>query len=189
MASLRKRGSVWYYRHVDSDGRRVEKRGCADKRATEDMARAAETQTARARAGLVNPRDAAYARHEARPLSEHLAAFRDALADKGGTRSHALVTSHRAGRVLELAKATRISDLSISRAHKALAALRSEGLGQETINHYIRAVKAFSRWLQRDGRSREHALAHMSTTTSHGDIRRRRRALTPDCHQTRKTGS
>jgi integrase len=54
------------------------------------------------------------------------------------------------------------------------------GLGQETINHHIRAVKGFSRWLWRDGRAREHHLAHLSISSSEGDRRRTRRALTPD---------
>ena len=54
------------------------------------------------------------------------------------------------------------------------------GLGQETINHHIRAVKAFSRWLWKDGRAREHHLAHLSTASPEADRRRRRRALTPD---------
>ena len=42
-----------------------------------------------------------------------------------------------------LAGIRRVSDLSLSKAQAAMAALRSEGLGTETINHHVRAVKAF----------------------------------------------
>jgi integrase len=56
--------------------------------------------------------------------------------------------------------------------------LRDEDLGQETIIHHIRAVRAFSRWLWRDGRAREHHLAHLTTSSSEGDRRHVRRALT-----------
>ena len=42
------------------------------------------------------------------------------------------------------------------------------------------AVKGFSRWLWRDGRAREHALAHISTSNPEADRRRQRRALTPE---------
>ncbi len=82
------------------------------------------------------------------------------------------------GKMLELAKATRIADLNLSKALEAVKALRDEGFGAETVNSYIRAVKGFVRWLWRDGRAREHALVHLATTK--GDLRHPRRALTPD---------
>ena len=90
------------------------------------------------------------------------------------------MTEHRAHRVLNFAKAKRISDLSLSKALDALGTLRDEGLSIETINHHIRAVKAFSRWFWKDGRSREHALAHLATNNPEADRRRKRRALTPE---------
>ena len=55
--------------------------------------------------------------------------------------------------MLDLAKAKRISDLSLSKALEAVQALREAGLSQETINHHVRAVKGFSRWLWSDGRA------------------------------------
>ena len=180
MASLRKRGRLWYFRFVDADGVERERKGCTDKRATVELARAAESEAAKIRAGVTDPKAIAYGVQESRALADHLADFRKALEDKGGTRKHAMVTAHRAERILALAKARRLSDLSLSKALYALATLRDEGLGAETINHHVRAVKAFSRWLWRDGRSREHALAHLSTSNPEADRRRCRRALTPE---------
>jgi hypothetical protein len=49
MASYRRRGRVWYYRFVDGDGIPREIAGCPDRRATEDIARKAETEAARIR--------------------------------------------------------------------------------------------------------------------------------------------
>ena len=177
MASYRKRGKTWYYRFVDADGVKRECKGCTDRRATEAIA-AAEAQAAKVRSGYIDPKAPRYLAHEACALAEHLEAFRAMLAAKGGTARHTKVTVGRAGRVLELAKARRISDLSLSRATAALAQLRSEDLSQETVNHHIRAVKAFSRWLWKDGRAREHNLAHLATSNPEADRRRRRRALT-----------
>jgi hypothetical protein len=74
MASLRKRGRVWYYRYVDGDGTRRERKGCPDKRATEELARAAESEAARLKAGLIDLKALTYRQHEARPLSEHVGA-------------------------------------------------------------------------------------------------------------------
>ena len=52
MASYRKRGRLWYYRYVDADGVRHERKGCSDRRETEAMAAAAEAKAARVRSGL-----------------------------------------------------------------------------------------------------------------------------------------
>jgi hypothetical protein len=134
---------VWYYRFVDAEGVQHERKGCPDKRETEAMGAAAEA--AKIKAGLIDPKALGYRVHENRPLSEHLADFKDALVAKGGTAKHAGVSTNRAGKVFDLARIKRISDLTLSKAQAALAALRSEGLGQETINHHVRAVKAFSR--------------------------------------------
>jgi integrase len=79
-----------------------------------------------------------------------------------------------------LTGAGRISELSLFKAQAAVAALRDEELGTETINHYIRAIKGFSRWLRKDGRAREHILADLATSSSEADRRHPRRALTPE---------
>jgi site-specific recombinase XerC len=77
-------------------------------------------------------------------------------------------------------QAARVSDLSPSRVQCALGALRNHGLSLETVNHHVRAIKAFSRWLWKDGRAREHTLAHLSTSNPEADRRLKRRALTRD---------
>jgi hypothetical protein len=107
MASYRKRGNVWYYRFVDADGVKRERKGCSDKRVTEDLARNAESEAARIRAGELDPREIARRDHEARPLEEHLDDFRSALLAKGRTTEHANLYRTRAGKVAELARARR----------------------------------------------------------------------------------
>jgi hypothetical protein len=150
-------GASWYIAYVDDRGRRRTVKGCPDKAATEALARNLESEADLRRRGVIDPRTDAYAVHEARPLSDHLTDFQAALLAKGGTRKHAQVTRNRAQRVLTLARIRRVSELSLSKSLDALATLREqENLGPETINHHIRAVKAFSRWLWRDGRAREH---------------------------------
>jgi hypothetical protein len=51
MASLRKHGRVWYFRFTDASGRRVERKGCTDKRATQEMANAVEIEPLARRPG------------------------------------------------------------------------------------------------------------------------------------------
>ena len=180
MASFRKKGNFWYYRYTDECGVKREKKGHWDKATTKAIAAAKEAEVSKIRAGYVDAKTLAYDVHESRPWSDHLADFQKSLLAKGGSQKHAQVTTYRVKRVFELAKLTRISELSLSKAEESLQLLRDDDSNQETLNHYIRAVKAFSRWLWKDGRTREHLLAHLSTSSSEDDRRYVRRALTPE---------
>ncbi len=55
MADIRKRGDKWYYRFTDVNGRRVERKGCTDKRETMRMANEAESRVAKIRGGDDRP--------------------------------------------------------------------------------------------------------------------------------------
>ena len=179
MASLRKRGRIWYYRYSDADGVKHEVKGCTDKRATEELARQKESEAAKIKAGVIDLKELAYLAQGARPLAEHLGEFESYLRTVG-SRKHAMVKANRARRVISLAGAEKIRDLTLSRVSEALAALRrQDGLNQQTINHHIAAVKMLSRWLWKDNRTREHVLAHLATSNPEGDRRRKHRALTP----------
>ena len=178
MASLRKRGRVWYYRHVDSDGVRHERKGCPDRRETEAMAAAAESETAKIKAGLIDPKALRFRAHEARTLADHLEDFHAYLIGKGATGKHADLTRNRVKKLIDLARTRRVSDLAPSRIQAALRSIRDGGLSLRSLHHYVRAVKAFSRWLWRDGRAREDALAHLTPQNPDPDRRYQRRALT-----------
>src|SRR5262249_28738805 len=67
---LVQRGRVWYYRFTDADGKRRMRRGCTDRRVTEQMAAAAVLEADKIRNGLVDPKESAYRDHEARPLAD-----------------------------------------------------------------------------------------------------------------------
>ena len=177
---LVKRGNIWCYRLTDADGKRVMRKGCTDKRETERMAAAAGIEAAKIKTGQITPKDLAYRDHESRPLVEHLEAYERGLRANGGSKRYPETAASKIRKFLELAKVRRISGLSLESALDAVQALRNEGLSQETINHHIRAVKGFSRWLWKVKRSREHLLAHLATASSEGDRRRVRRALTPE---------
>src|SRR5262249_24512709 len=62
----------------------------------------------------------------------------------------------------------------------ALRSIRDAGLSLRSVHHYTRAVKAFSRWLWRDGRVREDTLAHLTAPNPDPDLRHERRALAPE---------
>ncbi len=59
----------------------------------------------------------------------------------------------------------------------ALLAARGRGIGIQTSNHYLAAVRAFSKWLVKDGRAAVDLLAHLSRQNADVDVRHPRRAL------------
>ena len=210
MASLRKRGSVWYYRFVDADGVKQERKGCSDRRATEELARAAESEAAKIRDGLVNPKELACRDHQARPLLEYLAVWAESLESKGATTKHIGLSSGRARRVVAIISGARLADIDppknakksafaayettlakwVASAHlsdltaewvqRALGALRAEGRSLGTLNHYRVAIKAFSKWCHDTHRTREDALRGVEGFNAKEDRRHDRRTISLD---------
>ena len=187
MARLTKRGKIWHFRFVDADGKRVSRKGCSDRRVTEQMASRAEPEATQIRAGLIDPRERTYAEQDRRPLADHVREWHAFLVDQNLTTNHASLTRNRVSRLVELAKAARPSDLSPSRVQAALravcdggASLRSVHHYTRAVHHYTRAVKQFSRWLRRDGRVREDVLAHLTSANPDQDRRHERRDLSAD---------
>ena len=181
MASVFKpKGAKKYViQYTDDQGRRRKQVGATDKGVTQRIARDLENKVALRREGLVDLKAETYRDHEARPLSAHLEDFRLAVVAKRSRLKHAQTTRNRALAVFDRAKLARVSELSVSRVHDGLAKLRAEkDLSQETINHHARAVKTFARWLWKEGRARDHHLAHLATANSAADRRRVRRDLT-----------
>jgi site-specific recombinase XerD len=166
--------------YTDENGDRRKKKGYTDKRETQELAVKLEKEARKIRNGEIDPKELAYARHGKTPLTDHLEDFRKSILAEGATAKHVHMVNQRARRMLDLAKAKRISDLSLSKALEAVQALRDAGLSQQSINHHIRAVKGFSRWLWSDTRAREHHLAHLKTSSVDADRRRVRRLLTPE---------
>jgi integrase/recombinase XerD len=168
----------WYGRYRDADGRTRTVPLCRDKAASKSMLAKLESDAALRRSGLIDPRADTYKRHEAGSIAAHLADWEGTLRARGNTPKHSSVSAHRAARVLDTAGVRSLAEISLSRVQEAMGNLRGQGLGVETINHHVRAVKAFSRWLHRDGRTRDHALAYLAIGNPEVDRRRERRSLT-----------
>ena len=210
MASLRKLGKNWFYRYVDADGVQRERKGCPDKRATEAMAAHSEAEAARVRCGLSDPLSESRRRHASRSLADHLDDWRAHLLDKGGTAKHADLHADRARRVAALASgadlaeidaprtatdaerspfaialgkrlaSARLSDLNGDRVQRALATLRDGGRSLATCNHHRAAIRGFSRWARRDGRTTEDTVDGVTGFNAREDRRHDRRTIGVD---------
>jgi integrase len=207
MASFQKRGRVWYFAYIDADGRRIERKGCADKRSTEELARAAESQAAKIKPGLVDPRDLARREHATGPIAEHVAEWGDAIQAKGGTAQHVALSTSRVRSLIAVvrgaamadvkppktsrraelaafdAKLTdwltpaRLGDLTVDRVQGGLKSLMNGGLGLTSVNHYKTAVKMFLKWARRSGRMESDSLAGLTGYNAKEDRRHDRRTI------------
>ena len=148
-------------------------KGCPDKAATEAMARKLESEAELRRRGIIDAKADQYAAHAARPLSEHLDAWRETLLNEGATPKHADQTADRVRRLIavmfgarpddidgktmsrarqEEARETigrlvgkaRLSDLGTERVQAALATFRDSGRSLQTCNHYRAGIRAFA---------------------------------------------
>jgi len=191
MASIYRHGKKgpYYITYFVRPGVRKTLKGCKDKAATEALARKLEADAMLRREGVIDARADRYAAAEAKPLNEHVADLAAALKAKGVTALQAGTVKARVTHILGLCKAERISQISLSGVQNALGTIRevgasvksrNKGVSLQTCNHYLRALKQFTRWLWRDGRAREDALVHLAGYNVQLDRRHDRRALTDD---------
>ena len=116
----------------------------------------------------------------------HLADF---LAD-AQARNVSPVQVHMLGQrcrdVLRRAGAKWLRDLSAASIQAAIAALTTatkehpDGLSKQSLCHYVRAVKQFSKWLQRERRTAEDMLLGVKSYNVETDKRHERRGFTAD---------
>lgn len=163
----------WWGRFKDENG--VERRVplAADKMAAQAMLNELVKKVERRAAGVVDR----YDEHRKRPIDEHLVDFERYLKAKGVSDEQVKLVVYRARRVVKHCKAKLIGELSASRVQTCLADLRGQGLSIQTSNHYLRAIKQFSRWLVKDRRAGDDPLAFISMLNVSTDRRHDRRPL------------
>jgi len=121
--------------------------------------------------GLIDSRAERRAVEAARPVGEHLADWAADMTGRGCTARHIQKSAQRAARVLKLAGVHTLGDLAPARIQAAMGKLRQaelkRGKGKDngkadeaqrtlsvaSVAHYTRAIKMFSRWAWRDGRT------------------------------------
>jgi len=174
----RKPGGAWHLSWFDEGGQRHERSArTTDRAAAQRILAGIVADVALRREGIIDAKADTFAEHGKRPLSAHLADWTASLTAKGVTPMHVETVKARARALLARCKAERLKDLSASKVQAVLGELRSDGKSVQTVHHYLRAVKQFSRWLYRDGRTREDALAHLQGYNAATDRRYERRAL------------
>lgn len=171
----------WWGRYRDHLGidRRVPL--ARDKTAAQAMLNELILKAERRAAGQVDP----WEDHLKRPIKDHIDDFRLYLEYKGNPAEYASQLSTRVRKVVTGCKWRSIGDISPGHVQQYLAERRQDkggkkGIAIQTSNHYLKAIKQFSRWLARDRRCQEDRLVHLATLNASVDRRHDRRALSVD---------
>ena len=173
---VKKQSQCWYIKYRDADGIEQRVKGYKDKTATRQKAAELEKEAELARAGVVDR----YKEHRQTALTEHLTDFKQYLLDKGDTQDYARLTHNRVKAILTDCKFTFIGDVQPSRVQRYIAERKQKGLSIKSCNYYLTAAKTFFNWMVADRRIGENPLVHLKGQNAKKDIRRQRRALTPD---------
>jgi len=114
-----------------------------------------------------------------KPLSEHLADFKQSILAKSNTDKYAELVISRAKRVIEGCRFIVWADISASKVQRYLADLRDNGNGisAQTFNFYLQSVNQFCHWMVQDRRASENPVQHLKGLNVRLDRRHDRRAL------------
>ena len=168
----------WYYKFRDERGQWLLRAGVKDKTITQRIAAKAESDAALRAAGLIDPKAEHYLEADVAGIQKHLDDFKNAILSAGNTRKHAQHVYRKAQRLMALAHVEHLTDITLSGVQGGLKHLREvDDLSLQSLTHYVRAVKEFTRWARRDGRMRDDALEPLKTYNAETDRCRERRAL------------
>ena len=173
-SQTKSKSKKWWGRYRGSNGQERRVPLASDKTAAQAMLNELVRRSEREVAGIIDP----FEGHRKRPLCKHLQDFKTYLENKGSTRNYIQTTHQRATSIVESIGSKTIGDITPSRVLDVLAAMRKQGISISSSNHYLRAIKMFTRWLVRDRRTDSDRLAHLSTLNEEVDRRRVRRPLT-----------
>ena len=175
-----KKNVRWMVAWTDEFGNRRTRRGYTDKALSERLARQLEDAARARREGTIDAAAERMADHSRRPLADHVADYRVYLTAKGSTKEHIDLTEARIEKAGENAGWKTIADIDAATLSLHVEQVRAKGRGHATINHHLRAVKGFTRWLMTNHRLARDPLVGVKMLNVSTDRRRERRALDDD---------
>lgn len=161
------------------DGKRKQVPLCEDRQASLTLLRRLQTEAERQRAVGVDR----YTIHRERPLLELLDAFASHLRAKENTPDHVKTQTQRCRSLIEATKAKTVGDLDATKVASVLESWRrrkKRPLSLASSNHYLVALKSFSRWLWTERFSPDDPLVRLRRLNAETDRRRIRRPLSAD---------
>lgn len=179
MASLLKRGDVWYVRYLDASGKPKWKAGYTDKSKTRKLGERLEMEKRAVQLGDVDPQAEQRKAERVRPATEHIADYKMALTARGSSDNHVAYTVADIQKCFDHAGVSHATALTRAMVDKWVVSL-SPPKGKDTprtINRRVGSVQAFLRYLRDAGAVTEYVLHKYPKQKVKGTEKRKSRAL------------
>ena len=175
-----RKSSKWYGQYRDAKNKVCRTPLSENKVVAERMLRDLLTKIDRAKAGI----DDRHAEFRNVPLTTHLEAYRATFADKGHTATQAALSIQRCTSIFEGCGFELLADLDAEAVSAWLGERRTlarpaGGIGVQSSNHYLAAVKAFAAWCERTRRVPENPFRFVAKLNVAAGIVHARREFTP----------
>lgn len=183
MASVFKRGGKkakgqYYASWFDHNGKRRTKcTGTTDKATAERIARKYEADAALRREGVIDPTMDAVSKEAQRSIESHLVDFRAKMEAAGREIDHVNSTISYVRLIAESANFTVVADITADGVNHYANYLQGKGRSLRTVQAYLVAMKAFTKWLTEEHKLPRDPLASVKKPDPRDDRRRERRML------------
>jgi integrase len=178
-ARVRVQSDYWYVRYKDIDGKWKEEKAFTDKQKSKSKADEIQDRVDEGLQGV-----GGHDEHHQKPLEDHIKAWEAALRNEGLSAGEAKRFAGRVRKVAAGCGAVRIISLRQFEVESYLGSRRNDPeapMSAQTHKFYVQALKRFTRWLVKAGRSDRDRLAELETPAVGDDQRtHNRRALTAD---------
>ncbi|MBN2292321.1 MAG: tyrosine-type recombinase/integrase [Pirellulales bacterium] len=173
---VKKKSKKWWGRYTDSLG--CEKRVplATDKAVAQTMLKELVQKVERQKAGLEDPID----EEMLKPIDVHLDDFEKSQKSKNNSPRYVMEIKGKIRRFVDTCGWKRASQIKATDVQSFLADLREDGLSIQTSNHYLRAIKNFTRWLVNNKRLKSNPLDGLAMLNTCVDRRHDRRPLSQD---------
>ena len=167
----------WYGRYRDENGDEHRIPLSENKNTAQQMLAELVKQVSRVKSGLAHSAEM----EMKKPILGHIDDFENSLKSRNNSSRHVRDTITKIKRCAEQCRWKTPAQIKATDVEKFLVELRDvNDCSIETSNHYLRAIKAFCRWLYLNKRLVEHPLLSLSILNSRVDRRHDRRALSDE---------
>ena len=170
-----KESRKWAIRYTDTKRKRCVASGFTDKVATEQKAANIEKHTARQSVGIVD----VSIEHTNRPIKTHVKEWLSDLERSGRSREYTRKVKARVNALITDREWKRLASIRVDDVTKWLATKRLAGMGEQTCNHHIDALRTFCNWCVSQKRLERNPVESVAKANVI-EPRCKRRAATPD---------
>lgn len=174
-----KKGTPYTVQYTDETGNRKTVKGFTDKNLSEQLAAKLETEARMRRAGMTDVASERIAEHTNSPMQTHIDAFGESIVHNSAVYKRNIIAQ--ITRLTKLAKIESLAQITPEKIQNALSdLLKGPKFGRKTYNHYLSSFNTFCNWCTDNNRLARNPIAVLKPLNVDVDVRRKRRALTPE---------